>query len=85
MAEPRTLMQMAGAPQTPHPLAASAVVMIDAQNEYLSGGLPLTGIERAFDEGARDGRSVAVRHLRRSHHDHQAHGQPAQLTGRVAP
>jgi len=53
MAEPRTLMQMAGAPGTPHPLAASAVVMIDAQNEYLNGGLPLAGIDRALDEGAR--------------------------------
>jgi nicotinamidase-related amidase len=53
MAVPTTLMQMAGAPGTPHPLAASAVVMIDAQNEYLSGGLPLAGIDRALDEGAR--------------------------------
>jgi nicotinamidase-related amidase len=44
---------MAGAPGTPHPLTASAVVMIDAQNEYQSGGLPLTGIDRALDEGAR--------------------------------
>lgn len=39
MAEPRTLMQMAGAPGTPHPLDTSAVVMIDAQNEYRPGGL----------------------------------------------
>lgn len=39
MAEPRTLMQMAGAPGTPHPLETSAVVMIDAQNEYRPGGL----------------------------------------------
>ena len=53
MAEPRTLMEMAGAPGTPHPLAASAVVMIDAQNEYLSGALPLPGIDRALEEGAR--------------------------------
>ncbi len=53
MAEPKTLLQMAGAPGTPHSLAESAVVMIDAQNEYLSGGLPLAGIDRALDEGAR--------------------------------
>ena len=54
MAEPRTLMQMAGAPGTPHPLETSAVVMIDAQNDYrIGGGLPLTGIDRALDEGAR--------------------------------
>ena len=53
MARPKTLLEMAGAPGTPHPLSASAVVMIDAQNEYLSGGLPLAGIDRALDEGAR--------------------------------
>jgi nicotinamidase-related amidase len=53
VARAKTLLEMAGAPGTPHPLSASAVVMIDAQNEYLSGGLPLAGIDRALDEGAR--------------------------------
>ena len=43
---------MALSPASPHSLAESAVVMIDAQNEYLRGRLPLSGIDRALDEGA---------------------------------
>jgi nicotinamidase-related amidase len=50
---PKTLLEMAGAPNTPHPLSQSTVVMIDAQREYLDGHLPLVGIEDALAEGAR--------------------------------
>jgi len=53
MTMPKTLMQMVGAPSTPPPLDASAVVMIDCQREYADGGLPLPGIAAALDEGAR--------------------------------
>jgi nicotinamidase-related amidase len=53
MSAPKTLLEMAGAPGTPHPLAKSAVVMIDAQNEYWSGHLPLPGVKPALAEGAR--------------------------------
>ncbi|MGO1120871.1 cysteine hydrolase family protein [Rhodovibrionaceae bacterium A322] len=52
MSAPKTLLEMAGAPNRPHALADSAVVMIDAQNEYVSGKLVLPGVEAALDEGA---------------------------------
>lgn len=53
MSVPKTLMQMAGLEPKPHPLAGSALVMIDAQNEYRSGALPLPDVEAALAEGAR--------------------------------
>jgi nicotinamidase-related amidase len=46
---PKTLLQMAGAPLEPSRFSESAVVIIDAQNEYVTGKLPLTGIEPALD------------------------------------
>jgi len=53
MSQPKTLLQMAGADGTPHALEESAVLLIDAQNEYRTGRLPLTGIEPALAEGGR--------------------------------
>ncbi|WP_022978303.1 cysteine hydrolase family protein [Nevskia ramosa] len=50
MAEPRTLTQIAGAPLTPSPLASSALLVIDLQNEYQSGALPLDQLDRALTE-----------------------------------
>lgn len=44
MAEPKTLLQLAGAPLHPAPLAEAALVVIDAQGEYREGKLPLDGI-----------------------------------------
>ena len=52
MPEPKTLLDMAGVASRPHRLAESAVVMIDAQMEYVNGRLPLTGIEPALEVGA---------------------------------
>ncbi len=52
MPEPKTLLDMAGVPNRPHRLAEAAVVMIDAQMEYVNGRLPLTGIEPALEVGA---------------------------------
>lgn len=49
MTEPTTLRAMAGAPTTPPPLAQTAVVVIDAQREYLDGAVPLPGIAPALD------------------------------------
>jgi len=49
MSEPKTLLQMAGANPAPVKLSEAAVVIIDAQNEYLSGKLPLAGIEAALE------------------------------------
>lgn len=50
MAEPRTLTQIAGAPLTPSPLASSALLVIDLQNEYQTGALPLDQLDRALNE-----------------------------------
>jgi len=47
---PKTLLQMAGAPLDPSPLSESTLVIIDAQNEYRSGALPLTGVDAAVKE-----------------------------------
>ena len=52
MSEPRTLLEMAGAAATPVPLSESTVVMIDAQLEYVTGRLPLAGIDAALGRGA---------------------------------
>lgn len=49
MSTPKTLLQMAGAPLEPGKFSESAVVIIDAQNEYLNGKLPLPGVEAALD------------------------------------
>ncbi len=53
MPEPKTLLDMAGVANRPHRLAEAAVVMIDAQMEYVNGRLPLAGIEPALEVGAR--------------------------------
>jgi len=47
---PKTLLQMAGAPLTPSSLSESTLVIIDAQNEYRTGALPLTGVDAAVGE-----------------------------------
>lgn len=52
MPEPKTLLAMAGASQRPHQLSDAAVVMIDAQMEYVTGRLPLTGVNPALNAGA---------------------------------
>jgi len=49
MNSPKTLLQMAGASTEPVRLTESAVVIIDAQNEYVSGKLPLSGVDAALD------------------------------------
>lgn len=45
-----TLLDMLGAPSKPAKLANSVVLVIDAQNEYLKGSVPLSGIEGALIE-----------------------------------
>jgi nicotinamidase-related amidase len=44
----KTLLQMAGANPAPAKLSDAAVVIIDAQNEYVSGKLPLEGVGPAL-------------------------------------
>ncbi len=53
MAEPKTLLEMAGADTAPNGLQDSALVLIDCQMEYVSGGLPLSGVKPALDEAGR--------------------------------
>jgi nicotinamidase-related amidase len=50
---PRTLLQLAGASTEPASLSESVVVIIDAQNEYVRGKLPLAKVEPALDAIAR--------------------------------
>ena len=50
MSNPKTLLEMAGATATPAAISDSAIVLIDCQKEYLSGALPLHGIEAAMAE-----------------------------------
>src|SRR5262245_46986465 len=47
---PKTLLQIANAPLDPSPLERSALVVIDAQLEYVDGVVPLKGIARAIRE-----------------------------------
>jgi nicotinamidase-related amidase len=47
---PKTLLEIAGAKVTPARLANAAVVVIDAQQEYVDGMLPLPGVAGALDE-----------------------------------
>lgn len=50
---PKTLLDLAGAALRPASLADAVLVIIDAQNEYVSGKLPLAGIDMALAEAAR--------------------------------
>ncbi len=52
MSSPKTLLQMAGAPLEPGTFSESVVIIIDAQNEYVTGKLPLIGIAPALDNVA---------------------------------
>jgi len=52
MTEPKTLLQMAGFDPRPAPWDQSLLLLIDCQNEYLTGALPLVGIEAALDQCA---------------------------------
>ncbi len=53
MTAPQSLLQMSGADLTPAKLSEAVLVMIDLQNEYLTGALPLSGVEDAVSEAAR--------------------------------
>jgi nicotinamidase-related amidase len=53
MSGAKTLLQMAGASPLPAKLGEAALVIIDAQNEYVTGKLPLDGVSVALDSIAR--------------------------------
>lgn len=50
MAEASTLLDMMGAGKVPPKLAETALIIVDAQREYLDGSLPLSGIDDALVE-----------------------------------
>lgn len=93
MSDPKTLFELAGATLAPHRLADSAVLMIDAQMEYVTGRLPLAGIEAALGEGAAlldaaraKGRPVVhVRHRGRPGGLFDAEGEFFAIAAPVAP
>jgi nicotinamidase-related amidase len=47
---PKTLLEMAGVTPAPSSLSKAALVVIDAQREYVDGKLPLAGIAKALAE-----------------------------------
>jgi nicotinamidase-related amidase len=49
MSNAKTLLQMAGVNPVPANLGAAALVIVDAQNEYVTGNLPLDGVNAALD------------------------------------
>ena len=53
MAQPQSLLAMAGAPLDPSPWDKAALVLIDAQMEYVDGKLRLPGVKPALEEAAR--------------------------------
>ncbi|HEY9793593.1 MAG TPA: cysteine hydrolase family protein [Candidatus Obscuribacterales bacterium] len=50
MATATSLLDIIGAPAKPAKFAQSAIVVVDAQREYLDGSVPLSGIEDALVE-----------------------------------
>ncbi|WP_259781494.1 cysteine hydrolase family protein [Aestuariispira ectoiniformans] len=52
MAQPKTLLQMAGVDPKPHRLSESVLLLIDMQNEYETGALPLPDVRAATKEAA---------------------------------
>jgi hypothetical protein len=47
---PKTLLELAGVVAVPASLADAAVIVIDAQREYVDGKLPLNGVAPALAE-----------------------------------
>lgn len=53
MSEPKSFLQMAGAPAHPSPLDRSALILIDIQREYSDGSVPLARVQEAADEATK--------------------------------
>ncbi|MDA8637905.1 cysteine hydrolase [Rhodospirillales bacterium] len=45
---PKTLLAMAGADLSPSAISSSVLILIDCQNEYVTGALPLVGVDDAM-------------------------------------
>ena len=71
MTSPKSLLELAGAPRHPSPLDKSALILIDPQEEYVTGGVPLSGIGAAVDDAVkllRIAREAAVPVFHIHHH-----------------
>lgn len=91
---PKTLLELAGAPGWDTPAAGeAAVILIDAQNEYVSGALPLEGVEAALVEISRlrkravelDLPVIHVRHLGRAGSLFDPEASRGQFCGEAMP
>lgn len=45
---PKTLLEMSGADLAPSSISTSTLILIDCQNEYVTGALPLVGVDDAM-------------------------------------
>jgi nicotinamidase-related amidase len=50
LSDPKTLLSLSGADMKPGTLSASTLIVIDCQQEYVDGMLPLPGIQNALSE-----------------------------------
>ncbi|MGH8435567.1 MAG: cysteine hydrolase, partial [Pseudomonas sp.] len=50
MSQPQTLLQLTGRSYAPASLSHACLLIIDAQEEYRSGALPLPGLDAAVSE-----------------------------------
>lgn len=48
----KTLLSMSGADLTPNSVSESVLILIDCQNEYVTGALPLVGVDAAIEDAA---------------------------------
>ncbi len=48
----KTLLSMSGADLTPNRVSESVLILIDCQNEYVMGALPLVGVDAAMEDAA---------------------------------
>ncbi|MCT8970290.1 cysteine hydrolase family protein [Microbaculum marinisediminis] len=93
MTAPTTLLALAGANLAPASLSQAALVIVDAQNEYLDGTLALPGIQPALDEigtllerTRAAGRPVIhVRHLGQPGGLFDAEGRAGQIVDLLTP
>jgi nicotinamidase-related amidase len=74
---PKTLLEIAGARASAPRLADSAIVVIDAQHEYLDGALALPGVAGALEEIGRLLERARAAHAPIIHIVH--HGKPGGL------
>jgi len=93
MSDPKTLLALAGASFGPAPLSQAALLIIDAQNEYLDGTLALPGIAPALAEietllsraRALKRPVIHVRHMGKPGGLFDAEGRAGQIVDQLRP